>query len=156
LGTGCVGCVFCTYVFAGRDNDHPQSGIVRRLVVQWPWVRAKEVLRRKRPFTERRPRRVDHVIDVGDLYVLPPFGDAHTHGFDNPNDIERVVATYLRDGIFYALSLTNSIRGKRSVAAVSSSATQKSTEGHWGLQSTFATNSQFVREVTISGRAILS
>jgi len=39
------------------------------------------------------------------------------HGFDNPNDIEKIVASYLRDGIFYALSLTNSIRGKRRVAA---------------------------------------
>jgi len=68
-------------------------------------------------FTEKRPKRVDQVIDLGELYVVPPFGDAHMHGFDNPNDIEKIVASYLRDGIFYALSLTNSIRGKRSVAA---------------------------------------
>jgi len=68
-------------------------------------------------FTEKRPKRVDNRIDLGDLYVVPAFGDAHTHGFDNPNDIQKVVATNLRDGIFYALSLANSIRGKRSVAA---------------------------------------
>jgi len=68
-------------------------------------------------FTEKKPKRVDDTIDLGDLYVVPPFGDAHTHAFDNPNDIEKVVAANLRDGIFYALSLTNSIRGKRSVAA---------------------------------------
>lgn len=68
-------------------------------------------------FTEQRPKRVDHVIELGDLYVLPAFGDAHTHAFDNPNDIQKVMATNLRDGIFYALSLANSSRGKRSVAA---------------------------------------
>jgi imidazolonepropionase-like amidohydrolase len=48
---------------------------------------------------------------------LPPFGDAHTHGFDNSKNIEREVATNLGAGIFYVLSLTNSIRGKQSVAA---------------------------------------
>lgn len=68
-------------------------------------------------FTEKRPKRIDNTIDLGDLYVVPAFGDAHTHGFDNPNDIQQVMATNLRAGIFYALSLTNSIRGKRNAAA---------------------------------------
>lgn len=68
-------------------------------------------------FSERRPKRVHRRIDLGDLYVVPPFGDAHTHGFDNQSDIEKVIARNIRDGIFYALTLTNSIRGKESVAA---------------------------------------
>lgn len=68
--------------------------------------------------TEKRPRRVGNVIDLGNLYLVPAFGDAHTHGFDNPSDIQKVMATNLRDGIFYALSLTNSTRGQRSVAAL--------------------------------------
>ena len=64
---------------------------------------------------ERRPARVDNIINLGDLYIVPPFGDAHSHAYDNPRTITKVVETHLHDGIFYGLSLTNSIKGKRSV-----------------------------------------
>ena len=67
-------------------------------------------------FQKRRPSRIDRVIELGDLYVVPPFGDAHSHAFDNPKTIANVVETHLRDGIFYGLSLTNSIKGKQLVA----------------------------------------
>ena len=67
-------------------------------------------------FQKRRPARVDDVIDLGDFYIVPPFGDAHSHAYDNPKTIANVVETHLRDGIFYGLSLTNSIKGKWSVA----------------------------------------
>jgi len=66
-------------------------------------------------FTEKRPKHVDQTIELGDMFVLPPFGDAHSHAFANPADIEKVVAANLKEGIFYGLSLTNSIRDKRSV-----------------------------------------
>jgi len=68
-------------------------------------------------FQRRRPARVDSVIDLGTAYVIPPFGDAHTHAFDNPATIASAVETHLREGVFYALSLTNSIAGKRAVAS---------------------------------------
>lgn len=67
-------------------------------------------------FQKKRPTRIDKVIELGDLYIVPPFGDAHSHAFDNPKTIDNVVETHLRDGIFYGLSLTNSIKGKQSVA----------------------------------------
>jgi imidazolonepropionase-like amidohydrolase len=68
-------------------------------------------------FRKRRPANVDTVLDLGNSYVVPPFGDAHSHAFDNPANIAETVAANLREGIFYALSLTNSIAGKRDVAA---------------------------------------
>lgn len=68
-------------------------------------------------FREHRPKRVDTVLDLGNSYVVPPFGDAHTHAFDSLATIAETVAANLREGIFYALSLTNSIAGKRAVAA---------------------------------------
>lgn len=65
---------------------------------------------------EKRPARVDKTVNLGDLYIVPPFGDAHSHAYDNPKTIAKVVETHLNDGIFYGLSLTNSIKGKQSVA----------------------------------------
>lgn len=67
-------------------------------------------------FQKRRPPRIDRVIDLGDSYIVPPFGDAHSHAYDNPKTIANVVETHLREGIFYGLSLTNSIKAKSSVA----------------------------------------
>jgi hypothetical protein len=67
-------------------------------------------------FQQTRPARVDRVIELGELYIVAPFGDAHSHAFDNPKSIESAVQVNLRDGIFYALSLTNSINGKHLVA----------------------------------------
>ena len=85
------------------------------------WFDGKGFVRKKlyvvnAVFRERRPARIDSVIKLGDLYIVPPFGDAHSHAFDNPKTIANVVETHLRDGIFYGLSLANSIKGKRLVA----------------------------------------
>ncbi len=68
-------------------------------------------------FESRRPARVDSVIDLAGRFIIAPFGDAHTHAFDSPATIAATVAGHLREGVFYALSLTNSVAGKFAVAA---------------------------------------
>jgi hypothetical protein len=51
-------------------------------------------------FHERRPLRVDSVVDLAGGFVVPPYGDAHQHLYD-PARAAAFVATFLRDGIFY-------------------------------------------------------
>lgn len=85
------------------------------------WFDGKAFVRRKLyivngVFQAKRPARVDDIIPLGDLYIVPPFGDAHSHAYANPGTIAKVVESNLREGIFYGLSLTNSIKGKQSVA----------------------------------------
>lgn len=58
-------------------------------------------------FVARRPARVDSVVDLQGGFVVPPFGDAHAHHFESAPLMERVNGMYLRDGIFYGMSLTN-------------------------------------------------
>ncbi len=67
-------------------------------------------------FRTHRPQRVDTTIDLHGAYIVPPFGDAHSHHFDSPRNIRHIVAMNLNDGIFYGMSLTNSITGKRAVS----------------------------------------
>jgi hypothetical protein len=67
-------------------------------------------------FTTARPAHVDEMLDFGASYVVPPFGDAHMHGFDDPAAVAAAIDADLREGVFYAMSLTNSIRGRRAVA----------------------------------------
>src|SRR5262245_46841248 len=51
-------------------------------------------------FHERRPTRVDSVVDLAGGFVVPPFGDAHQHIYD-PSGISSFIAAFLRDGIYY-------------------------------------------------------
>lgn len=68
--------------------------------------------------TRRRPQRVDEVIDLENGYVVPPFGDAHSHHFDGAFNIRQLTEMYLRDGIFYAKIPGNVRTGARQVAAL--------------------------------------
>ncbi|MHB1327207.1 MAG: amidohydrolase family protein [Gemmatimonadales bacterium] len=54
-----------------------------------------------------RPGRVDSTVDLAGGYVVPPFGDAHTHNLDGPFNLDRVRDAYLAEGTFYVAVLTN-------------------------------------------------
>jgi hypothetical protein len=47
------------------------------------------------------PARVDSTIDLAGGYVIPPFGEAHNHNVEESSRVERTIAQYLRDGVFY-------------------------------------------------------
>ena len=64
---------------------------------------------------DERPSRVDSVIDLADGYVIPPFGDAHTHNLDGARNIDAVIKAYLDEGTFYVQVLTNSRSGAEAV-----------------------------------------
>ena len=55
-------------------------------------------------------------IDLAGGYVVPPFGDAHTHLFDSAYHLGPVLERYLERGIFYAKEANNSIAGRDAVA----------------------------------------
>ena len=67
--------------------------------------------------TRKKPPVVDETIDLHNGFVVPPFGDAHNHMFDGDYNIQQQMQMYLKDGIFYAQTLCNSLKGARSVAA---------------------------------------
>ncbi len=52
-------------------------------------------------FVERRPARVDRVVDLAERHVVPAFGDAHHHGIDSAQGIDDKIAAFLEAGIFY-------------------------------------------------------
>jgi hypothetical protein len=65
-------------------------------------------------FAEKRPARVDTVIDLQRGYVVPPFGEAHNHNVDatTPEKARVVVDKYFRDGVFYAQNPANVLRAR--------------------------------------------
>ena len=68
--------------------------------------------------TQRRPRRVDSVIDLAGRWVVPPFGEAHNHNveFISARRTDSVLARYLHDGVFYVKNPANLPRGRDSLA----------------------------------------
>ena len=48
-----------------------------------------------------RPARVDSLIDLRGLWVVPPFAEAHNHNLELGPDLEETIRRYLQAGVFY-------------------------------------------------------
>lgn len=65
-----------------------------------------------------RPRvAADSIVDMRERWMVPPFGDAHTHSPDGLWGFEGIRDMYLRLGVFYVQTLTNTRSGRREIAA---------------------------------------
>lgn len=51
--------------------------------------------------TRQRPPGLVQTVDLSDLYVVPPFGEAHNHNVEGPWNVQAVAQRYLQDGVFY-------------------------------------------------------
>ena len=58
-------------------------------------------------FTDQEPSRIDSTVDLNDKYIIPPFGDAHTHNLGASEQLNEMESKYIKDGIFYVQVLTN-------------------------------------------------
>ena len=100
-------------------------------------------------FAARRPAVVDSILELGDSFIVPPYGDAHTHRFTDPATVTADVAEHVRGGVFYVFSLTGSASGRRELAGsvngrtsidVAYAETLTSTRGHPTLSAEVAAN----------------
>lgn len=57
--------------------------------------------------TDERPVQVDSILDLAGGFVVPPFGDAHTHNLDGAANLDSIRNAYVREGTFYVQVLTN-------------------------------------------------
>jgi imidazolonepropionase-like amidohydrolase len=51
-------------------------------------------------------------IDLKGMFIIPPFGDAHTHNFGTTYNLDKINKQYLKEGIFYVLILGAPTSGK--------------------------------------------
>lgn len=91
-------------------------------------------------FTRVRPASpITRVVEAVGLYIVPPFGDAHTHHFDNPQTTPELVARYLEEGTFYAKVMTEPrSRAVESAAFVNSPSSVDVIYAHGGLTSSYS------------------
>ncbi|MCU0617732.1 MAG: hypothetical protein MUD17_11720, partial [Gemmatimonadaceae bacterium] len=64
-------------------------------------------------FVPRPAQRVDSVVRLGGAYVVPPFGDAHTHSPATVGDYDAIRQTYVNAGVFYVQTLANPRAARR-------------------------------------------
>ena len=64
-------------------------------------------------FTTKKPANVDETIDLQNGFVIPPFGDAHTHNLDGSFNLKNIINAYLDEGTFYVQVLTNYATGAK-------------------------------------------
>lgn len=61
------------------------------------------------------PKKVDSIIDLNEKFVIPPFGDAHTHNLDGGYNLKEMITKYLTEGVFYVQVLGNNGEGSNAV-----------------------------------------
>jgi imidazolonepropionase-like amidohydrolase len=66
---------------------------------------------------DRAPARVDSTFDLAGGFVVPPFGDAHTHNLDGSFGLDEIRNAYTKEGTFYVQVLTNTRSGADQVRA---------------------------------------
>ncbi len=64
-----------------------------------------------------KPKSVDSTINLSNKFVIPPFGDAHTHNLDREWQMSFLPKQYLNEGTFYVLNLTSKLDGVRKLSA---------------------------------------
>ncbi len=60
--------------------------------------------------------KADSIVPMRGQYVVPPYGDAHTHSPDGSFNFAAIRDLYLRAGVFYVQVLGNSRVGRREIA----------------------------------------
>lgn len=64
-------------------------------------------------YTKTRPQRIDTIIDLTGLYIVPPFAEAHNHNINGGNrNNHKAIDKYLHDGVFYVKLPGNFYIGK--------------------------------------------
>ena len=73
-------------------------------------------------FTDRRPANAPDVLDLGGKFVIPPFGDAHTHRFAGSGDAASARTLSLERGFLYVANLCNPKNARAATASVTNRA----------------------------------
>ena len=107
-GLGLVGCVMLSPPTHSEAFEPLQEGHAAKIYAltngQWfngqgfttsTWYAVHGAL------TRTPPDSVEQTIDLNGGYVVPPFGEAHTHNVEGEWNIDQVIEHYVRDGIFY-------------------------------------------------------
>lgn len=122
VGFGLFGAGLCLGMSFAQEPIRVAPALTMHFVHGRWWdgnaFRERDLYSAKGVLTATAPTHVDVTVDLGERYVVPPFGDAHEHNFSSVVNTPKDVAMYLRDGIFYAQGVTEPWRASAKVAGL--------------------------------------
>ena len=74
-------------------------------------------------FTKKAPSKIDSVIDLKNMWVVPPMGDAFSSSLTNHPTPESQLKTYINDGVFYIQVLGNTKAARAKVEPLANKST---------------------------------
>ena len=105
-----ISLVFCTNIYSQTSTKYVGSQIYESgQFVQKDFYVVNGI------FKFSKPEKVDTIINLQYKFVIPPFGDAHTHNLDRPWQIGFMPKKYAREGTIYVLNLTSKLDGVKKV-----------------------------------------
>lgn len=113
-GLGLLGCLILNLPTHTKASEQVHEGhnAEAYAFINGQWFDGQEFSKGTRyavhgRLTRTQPDTVKHTLDLGGGYVVPPFGEAHTHNVEGVWNIDQVVHQYVRDGIFYVKNLND-------------------------------------------------
>lgn len=83
------------------------------------------------------PKKIDTIYNLTGHYLIPPFGDAHTHNLDREWQLSFLPKAYLDEGTFYIQNLTSKLKGTKKLKPYfKTKSTPDVKYAHQGLTST--------------------
>ena len=93
---------------SGQDTDHKLIAYTEAKVWNGKSFEQRDLFVQKSLFVEANRSEADSIISLSGDYIVPPYGDAHTHNFGAGGySIKIAEEDYLPAGVFYAMDLTN-------------------------------------------------
>ena len=88
-------------------------------------------------FSFEKPEQIDTLINISNKYVIPPFGEAHTHNLDRQWQMGFLPQQYAKEGTIYIQNLTSKLKETKALRPYfEKDSTIDVTFAHQGLSTT--------------------
>ena len=96
-------------IFISCNNSINQNAIkyVNGYIFDGIYFKKASFIVKDRKFNFDTSTKTHNTVDLNGQYVIPPFGDAHTHNFDDIAKFDSIYKAYINEGTFYVQVLTN-------------------------------------------------
>ena len=131
-------CLSCAYFLYSQGSDTQGNiGFENAMVFDGEGFSIKNLYAIDGKISFIPPSEVDTIYNLKGHFLIPPFGDAHTHNLDRDWQLRFLPKAYLDEGTFYVQNLTSKLDGtKKARPFFESRSTPDVVFAHQGLTST--------------------
>ena len=102
-----ITCCLISLTSCSEDNSTASIHYVGGYLFDGDKFKVKDFSIKGGKFSFDSSLKTDKTVNIDGKYVIPPFGDAHTHNFDDIEQFDSIYQSYINEGTFYVQVLTN-------------------------------------------------